>query len=208
MKSALCFFLMMLLALCPALAEAAEDPVVVRVGDVTFTKSQLESAVDTDVTITEMMSQKYLTDEEKLGQRDETIQRFIGVGLIEMKLRDAGKNDFTDEEEESLRATAMSQYEAMWQGIWQRAQQSDQGFTEDQVTEFMQEQGYTSEAIFEELKANERRHRAVEILSCVLSWVWENNAFFPKLCYGKTDTNSSKMEEVYHVEYPESSAWR
>ena len=163
MKSALCFFLMMLLALCPALAEAAEDPVVVRVGDVTFTKSQLESAVDTDVTITEMMSQKYLTDEEKLGQRDETIQRFIGVGLIEMKLRDAGKNDFTDEEEESLRATAMSQYEAMWQGIWQRAQQSDQGFTEDQVTEFMQEQGYTSEAIFEELKANERSHRAVEL---------------------------------------------
>ena len=41
MKSVLCFFLMMLLALCPALAEAAEDPVVVRVGDVTFTKSQL-----------------------------------------------------------------------------------------------------------------------------------------------------------------------
>ncbi len=80
-----------------------------------------------------------------------------------MKLRDAGKNDFTGEEEESLRATAMSQYEAMWQGIWQRAQQSDQGFTEDQVTEFMQEQGYTSEAIFEELKANERRHRAVEM---------------------------------------------
>jgi hypothetical protein len=165
MKKTLCLVLIAVLAAlaaCTALSETA-DPFVVRVGDVTFTKSQLESAVDTDVTITEMMSQKYLTDEEKLGQRDETIQRFIGVGLIEMKLRDAGKNDFTDEEEESLRATAMSQYEAMWQGIWQRAQQSDQGFTEDQVTEFMQEQGYTSEAIFEELKANERRHRAVEL---------------------------------------------
>ena len=166
MKKTLCLVLIALLTAltaCPALSEAAADPVVVRVGDVTFTKSQLESAVDTDVTLSEMMTQEYLPDEEKLGQRDETIQRFIGVGLIEMKLRDAGKNDFTGEEEASLRATAMSQYEAMWQGIWQRAQQSDQGFTEDQVTEFMQEQGYTSEAIFEELKANERRHRAVEM---------------------------------------------
>lgn len=166
MKKTLCLVLIALLTAltaCPALSEAAADPVVVRVGDVTFTKSQLESAVDTDVTLSEMMTPKYLTDEEKLRQRDETINRFIGVGLIEMKLRDAGKDDFTGEEEESLRATAMSQYEAMWQGIWQRAQQSDQGFTEDQVTEFMQEQGYTSEAIFEELKANERRHRAVEM---------------------------------------------
>ena len=59
MKSALCFFLMMLLALCPALAEAAEDPDVVRVGDVTFTKSQLESAVDTDVTIHTQRLQLY-----------------------------------------------------------------------------------------------------------------------------------------------------
>ena len=151
------------LTACPALSEAAADPVVVRVGDVTFTKSQLESAVDTDVTLSEMMTQKYLTDEEKLRQRDETINRFIGVGLIEMKLRDAGKDDFTAEEEETLRAAAMSQYEAMWQGIWQRAQQSDQGFTEDQVTEFMQEQGYTSDAIYEELKADERRHRAVAL---------------------------------------------
>ena len=165
MKKTLCLVLIAVLAAlaaCTALSETA-DPFVVRVGDVTFTKSQLESAVDTDVTITEMMSQKYLTDEDKLRQRDETIQRFIGVGLIEMKLRDAGKNDFTDEEEESLRATAMSQYEAIWQGIWEKAKQSEQGFTEEQVTEFMQEQGYTSEAIFEELKVNERRHRAVEL---------------------------------------------
>ena len=93
MKKTLCLVLIALLTAltaCPALSEAAADPVVVRVGDVTFTKSQLESAVDTDVTLSEMMTQEYLTDEEKLGQRDETIQRFIGVGLIEMKLRDAG----------------------------------------------------------------------------------------------------------------------
>ena len=155
--------LLTVLSLCPALAEAADDPVVVRVGDVTFTKGRLQSEVDIEVTASEIMEQEYLTDEERQARRDEAIQRCIQEGLIEMKLRDAGKNDFTEEEEETLRATALSQYEAIWQGIWQKAKQSDQGFTEEQVTEFVQEQGYSSEAIFEALKTNERLHRAVEL---------------------------------------------
>jgi parvulin-like peptidyl-prolyl isomerase len=136
---------------------------VVRVGDVTFTKERLQSAVDIDVTVSELMEQKFLTDEERQAWRDEVIQRCIQEGLIEMKLRDAGKNDFTDEEEETLRTTALSQYEAIWQGIWEQVKQSNQGFTEAQVTEFLQEQGYSSEAIFEALKSNERLHRAVEL---------------------------------------------
>ncbi len=163
MKSALCFLLVMLLSLCPALAEAADDPVVVRVGDVTFTKARLQSEVDINVTVSELMEQEFVTDEERQARRDEAIQGCIQEGLIEMKLREAGKNDFTAEEEETLRATALSQYETIWQGIWEKAKQSNQGFTEEQVTEFLNEQGYSSEAIFEALKANERLHRAVEM---------------------------------------------
>ena len=163
MKSALCFLLVMLLSLCPALAEAADDPVVVRVGDVTFTKARLQSEVDINVTVSELMEQEFVTDEERQARRDEAIQGCIQEGLIEMKLREAGKNDFTAEEEETLRATALSQYETIWQGIWEKAKQSNQGFTEEQVTEFLNEQGYSSEAIYEALKANERLHRAVEL---------------------------------------------
>ena len=163
MKSALCFLLVMLLSLCPALAEAADDPVVVRVGDVTFTKARLQSEVDINVTVSELMEQEFVTDEERQARRDEAIQGCIQEGLIEMKLREAGKNDFTAEEEETLRATALSQYETIWQGIWEKTKQSNQGFTEEQVTEFLNEQGYSSEAIYEALKANERLHRAVEL---------------------------------------------
>ena len=73
----------------PALAEA-EDPVVVRVEDVTFTKSQLQSSVETDIRLIETLGQSYMTEEEQRAQRDDTIDRFIGVSLIECKLRDAG----------------------------------------------------------------------------------------------------------------------
>ena len=91
-KMALCLFLIWtvsLLNLCASLAEA-DDPVVVRIGEVTFTKSQIQSAVQTDISLTQMLNQEYLTDEEKRLQREDTIGRFIDAGLIEMKLREAG----------------------------------------------------------------------------------------------------------------------
>ncbi len=77
--------LLLVLALCPALAEA-DDPVVVRVGDFSFTKCQLQSAVDSDIGLTETLGQVYLTDAEKQAQREDTINRFIGMGFIECKL--------------------------------------------------------------------------------------------------------------------------
>ena len=151
-----------LAAMCAALAEA-DDPVVVRVGDFSFTKSQLQSAIDTDVTLTETLEQTYMTDEERQARREATIDRFIGIGLIQCKLQDAGRNDFTPEEEEDLKAAARNQYEQLWQGLWQRAQDSGEDFTEEQVTEFIRDEGYTAEAIYEEFKASERRYRAIEL---------------------------------------------
>ena len=165
MKRTLCFAWIMaliVLLMSPGIAEA-EDPVVVRVGEVAFTKSQLQSALATDIRLTEALGQAALTDEEKQARRDDTINRFIGVGLIEMKLREAGRNDFTAEEEENLKAAARNQYEQLWQGFWQRAQDSGEEFTEDQITEFMEDEGYTTEAIYEEYKVTERRYRAVEL---------------------------------------------
>ena len=165
MKRTLCFaWIMALIVLLmpPGIAEA-EDPVVVRVGEVAFTKSQVQSAINSDITLLEALDQPAMTDEEKQAQRDNTIERFIGRGLIEMKLREAGKNDFTKEEEENLKAAARNQYEQLWQGLWQRAQDSSEEFTEDQITEFMEDEGYTIEAIYEEYKTTERRYRIVEL---------------------------------------------
>lgn len=148
--------------LCAGMAEA-DDPVVVRVGDFSFTKSQLRSAVNTDIELAEILSQETLTDKARQAQRDDTIERFIGVGLIQCKLQEAGQNDFTADEEENLKAAARNLYEQLWQGIWQRAQDSSEDFTEEQVTEYLEESGYSAEAIYEEYKATERRYRAIDL---------------------------------------------
>ena len=156
-------FLLTAVSLTGAAMAEADDPVVVRVGDVAFTKSQLQSALNSDITWMQTLGQASVTDEDKQAQREDTINRFIGVGLIEMKLREAGKSDFTAEEEENLKAAARNQYEQLWQSLWQRAQDSGEAFTEDQITEFMEDEGYTVEAIYEEYKATERRYRAVDL---------------------------------------------
>ena len=163
MKRLICILLVLCLPLCSMALAEVDDPVVVRVGDFSFTKSQLQSAIDTDIELTETLGEVYLTDEEKQAQREDTINRFIGVGLIECKLQDAGRNDFTPEEEENLKAAARNQYEQLWQGLWQRAQESSENFTEAQITEFMEGEGYTAEAIYEEYKASERRYRAIDL---------------------------------------------
>lgn len=141
----------------------AEDPVVVRVGDFSYTKSQIESAISIETEMTELLSNQTLTEEEKQTRQEAAVERFVRLGLIQCKLQEKGQNDFTPEEEENLKAAARSLYEQLWQGIWQQASQSDEGFTEEQVTEYLEESGYSPEAIFQEYINQERQYRAIDL---------------------------------------------
>ena len=163
MKKILSLITAFLMLLSLSFAEEADDPAVVRVGSVTYTKSQVQSALQSDLDFSELVGGVYLTEQEKAEQRDAAIERFVTAGLIQCKLKDAGKNDFTPEEENSLKEAARNSYEQYWQGIWEKAQESEEKFTEDQVTEFMEEAGYTPEAFYEEYKATKRRYRAIEL---------------------------------------------
>ena len=159
----LCVFLFVVLLLFGCSLAGAEDPVVVRVGDVRFTKSQVHPLLQTDIQLAQVIDGVYLTEEERKTQKEATIERIIGVGLIEAKLEDAGQNDFTEEEEAILKENARNYYEQLWQGIWQKVEESGENFTEDQLSEFLEDSGYTVKAIYEEMKASERRFRAVRL---------------------------------------------
>ncbi len=161
--------LLSLAVLIPSLVFAAEssvtpeDPVVVQVGDISYTKSEVKPALSTDINVAQLMTGTYMTKEERQEQTARTLERYADAAVIQLKLREKGKNDFTSEEEETLKSAARNQYEQIWQGIWQRAQESSGEFTEEQVTEFMEDAGYTVSGIYEEMKAYERRCRAVEL---------------------------------------------
>ena len=99
MKRILCFMLILLLStLCSALAEVADDPVVVQVGDFTYTQSVLQGSLDSMLELSQLLRGDAPTDEEKAARLQSTVDSFVGLGVIENKLTEAGKNDFTDAE--------------------------------------------------------------------------------------------------------------
>lgn len=84
----------------------------------------------------------------------DTIDRFIGPGLIENKLREAGQDIITEEQAQSLRTCAQNLYESVWQGLYQELTASGEEVSEAQVSQRLEEQGYTVDAYYQEAPAD------------------------------------------------------
>lgn len=152
----------LLAGVCGARAEEA-DPTVVRVGNITYPRSVVQTALDTDLGLFSLISRQYYTEEDLRGQTEATLHRFIGNGLVENKLAEAGMNDFTPEEEELLKAAAREQYEATWQEAYRRLTENGTPPEEEKVTRLLEEGGYTPEAFLAEYKMAEKRSRAIRL---------------------------------------------
>lgn len=92
------------------------------------------------------------SDREQLAA--DTIDHFIGLGLIENKLREAGQDIITEEQTQSLRAYAQNLYESVWQGLYQELTASGEEVSEAQVSQWLEEQGYTVDAYYQEAPAD------------------------------------------------------
>ncbi|MBQ6325969.1 MAG: peptidylprolyl isomerase, partial [Clostridia bacterium] len=82
--------------------------------------------------------------------------------VIENKLAEVGKNEFTDAELETLNQQARSKYEELWQLLYQQMRQGDASVSEEDVTEQLELMGYTFQAIYDELVLQTRQNRAIE----------------------------------------------
>ncbi|MBQ6327297.1 MAG: peptidylprolyl isomerase [Clostridia bacterium] len=155
---------LMLVMIAPAWGEtAAEDPVVVRVGSISYSLSVVQASLDDTLDMAGALLDTPVTDEDRQAGVEAAIEKFVNMGLIENKLTEAGKNDFTQSEDELLKGAAQNKYEELWQILYQRMKQSNEEVSEEDVTDIMDAQGYTVEAIYDELVATERNHRAVEL---------------------------------------------
>jgi len=142
---------------------AADDPVAVRVGEFTYTQSQLQGSLDSALELSQMLRGDAPSGEEKQARLQATVDSFVGLGVIENKLSEAGKNSFTDAELEDINQTARSKYEEFWQLLYQQMQQSDPSVTEAAVTAQLEGMGYTFEAIYDEIVLQTRQNRAIEL---------------------------------------------
>lgn len=156
----LIFFLCFTL-LCSAFAEDA-DPVFVRVGKVEYPLSLAKYSYQSNLDL--MAYQSYTpTAAEKEELKQQTIDHLIDLALIENKLIEAGKNDLTDAEETLLRSYAGNVYESLWQGFQQRVKNEGYDASEEQITQWLSEQGYTLEIVYQEALVNVRYSRIYEL---------------------------------------------
>ena len=155
---------LMLVMIAPAGGEtAAEDPVVVRVGSISYPLSMVQSSLDDTLDMAGALYEAPIEAQDREAGIAAASDKFVTMGLIESKLAEAGKNDFTKAEDEMLKSAAQSKYEELWQILYQRMQQSNEEVSEEDVTAAMDAEGYTVEAIYDEYVVTERNHRAVEL---------------------------------------------
>ena len=164
-KRSLFCVLALLLALClPAYAEATgDDPIVVRVGQFSYPLSVVQGSLDSALDLASLLSGEEVTDEDRKSGIQAAIDKFVNLGVIECKLTEKGKNDFSEDEVELMKAAAQAKYEELWQSLYQRASKSGEEVSEEDITGWLEGEGYTVEAIYDEYEVSERNHRAIEL---------------------------------------------
>ena len=157
---------LLLAALClilplTALAEA-DDPVIVRVGKVEYPLSLAQYSYQSNLDM--MAYQGYEpTAAEKAELKQQTLDHLVDLALIENKLIEKGKNDLTEAEETLVRAYAGNLYESLWQGFQQRVKNEGYDASEAQITQWLTEQGYTLDMVYQEALVNVRYSRIFEL---------------------------------------------
>ena len=159
----LCALLALALLGGAGMAEAGDDPVAVRVGTFSYTRSTLQKSLDSQLELSQMLQGDAPGEAEKQARLQNTVDSFVGLGVIENKLTEAGRNDFTASELETMNQTARSKYEEMWQMLYQQMQQGDAGVSEADVTAQLEGMGYTFDAIYDEIVLQTRQNRAIEL---------------------------------------------
>ena len=81
-----------------------------RVGEYSYPQSVLQGSLDSMIELSRMLSGDAPTDDEKAARLQSAIDSFVDLGVIENKLAEVGKNDFTDAEKEGLNQQARSKY--------------------------------------------------------------------------------------------------
>ena len=162
-KQLTCLLLLLLIpALCVARAEE-DEPVAVQVGRFCYPLSMVQGSLDSAIRLAESLNGVPLSEEDRAGMARDVIDNFVGIGLIEAKLTEAGRHDFTAEEEEQIHEAARERYEELWQGVYQMLKKNGSDATEARVAEALEEEGYTLDAIYQEYLVSERQRRAIAL---------------------------------------------
>ena len=157
--SLLCCLLMLCCAACGAAAEQTDA--AVRVGDVVYDLQTVQSALASSRLLYETAGVS-LNDEQEQQLADSVLEHFIGLGVLENLLREAGQAELDEQTQRMLDEQARQTYEAARQQVAAGIRGDSPDVTDGQIDAFLADMGCTPEAYRQQLELELKNQRVLD----------------------------------------------
>ena len=153
-----------LLTLCCAGCAAAAAPgdAAVRVGDVVYDLQTVQGSLTASAMLYEA-SGVSLSDAQKQQLADSAMEHFIGLGVLENLLREAGQAELDEETQRLLNEQAREAYDAVWQQTAEAIRGESPEVSDAQLDAFLSDMGCTQEAYRQELELTLKHQRLLDL---------------------------------------------
>lgn len=138
-----------------AVMASAENEICVRVNQQTFTREQVQKYINqvmlsVELSTGEALSNYYGPDEQTQFLTD-AAEHFVSIGVLREKLKEAGQEELSADEQIMLNNYVRTTYEQVWNDFAERIAETypDLDLGADFVTDVMEEAGYSMNDIYE-----------------------------------------------------------
>ena len=145
---------------CTALA--AQEDAAVRVGDVAYDLQTVQDALTASRMLYEA-SGMGLDDAQKQELKGSVIEHFIGLGVLENLLQEAGQAEIDAQTQRLLDQQARQAYESACEQMSAVIREEAPDATDEQISAFLLDMGYTLEACREEAELELKNQRLLDL---------------------------------------------
>ena len=158
--SLLCCLLMLCCVGCGAMAEQTDA--AVRVGDVVYDLQTVQDTLTASRILYETAGMS-LNDAQKQQLTDSVLEHFVGLGVLENLLREAGQAEIDEQTQRMLDEQAQQTYEAAWQQMSAAIREEAPEVSDEQIDAFLLDMGCTLDAYRQELEQSLKNQRLLDL---------------------------------------------
>lgn len=158
--SLLCCLMALCCFVCGAMAEQTEA--VVRVGDVAYDLKTVQDTLTASAELYETAGVS-LDDAQKQQLTDSVLEHFIGLGVLENLLREAGQAEIDGQTQRLLDEQALKTYESVWQQMAALIREESPDASDGMIDAFLADMGCTEDAYRQQLELELKNQRVLNL---------------------------------------------
>ena len=158
--SLLCCLMALCCFVCGAMAEQTEA--VVRVGDVAYDLKTVQGTLTASAELYKTAGVS-LDDAQKQQLTDSVLEHFIGLGVLENLLREAGQAEIDGQTQRLLDEQALKTYESVWQQMAALIREESPDASDGMIDAFLADMGCTEDAYRQQLELELKNQRVLNL---------------------------------------------